>query len=266
MVWRWFRKPVSESSYRFESCTLRMKKIAKWSKLIDPVSGVLGILSFFGISATSIWKNINYLKNWQIILLIISSIIIFRMLWNKLKAILFFYQEIKVKDELEQISVEKNIYHIKKALPTTKSLNFMFNKIKSRAFFWTEDVELISIYLYIDYSNGHWKKPILQGIFLSKWKKEEGWFYEGDSNNEDYQEQGYITSGHIDNNKEIFFIKNNSWQNLVIKAFEGISTRLTNNCHIAFQDYNLNITYKEGKLNKKIMYICDNSFQSIRSN
>ena len=231
-----------------------------WS-FISPLADIVGILGFLGVSI----KNINFNKiSWfWYIVLIISSIFVFMLLVKKIKEIQEIYKNTKINEDLEKIGAQKNIQNIKQALPSTKTLLGLYKKTKNRINNWSDDSIIKTTTLYLQYSNGTWEKPHIQVIAYSKWKNEEGWFYEGGLTAENFNENEKVYANKPNSESIIFFKINQNWQVLVKKAFNAISNKVTNYCQIRIDEDSIRVTYYEGKIEKDKNFKVEENFTKI---
>jgi len=240
-----------------------MKIFKNFWSFINPLADVLGILGFFGISLRSI--NLTNVPWYVYIILILSSTVFIRIILRKFSEINNIYQDIKVDRNLEKISTQRSLQAVNESLPTTATVRRLYERACKRINLWAEDSIITSCNLYIDYSDSRWKKPMLQVVAYSEWKKEEGWFYEGSLVSEGYYENQLFSSKHYLSEQELFFVANSDWQRLVEKAFDAISSHLTNNCSIWIQDDTITIKYSQGSLEKSKEFKISEDFTKIIS-
>ena len=261
--------PPKAADRGFESRPLRMIKIIKIIfSLIGPIADILSILGFLGLSI----KNIQFKTiPWYIsVLILLVFLILLKRLIIKIKEIEEIYRDIKVESDLDKISKQTIITDINSALPKTSTLNILFDKLKKRINNWANDAIITSVNLYIDYENNKWRKPSLQVVAYSKWKNEQGWFYEGRVKNEHYNEFLKISENETLSEKSLFFHVNPNWQALVKKSFQAISSKITNQCririHNTINEKCIIINYKEGKVEKNIRFIANDNFDKLSKN
>jgi hypothetical protein len=244
-----------------------VKKLELIRSLIGPLSDVLGILGFFGISVGSIFTNFINTSRWLMLLIIFFSILLTKLLIEKIFDLVITYKKIIVKQDLEKVTSITNINSISKILPSAFTLNFMFNSVISRAGMWAKDAVVDNICLYIDYRNS-WKIPQLQTYFHSNWKHEIGAFYEGLFKSENFEDMSSSIQKHS-NDPTPFFKINSNWQEEIDKAFNSVSSRVGNNfsmqIHQSFKyRYNhITITYNEGRVKKSKKFNLNEKFQLI---
>lgn len=218
-----------------------------WS-FIGPLADIFGILGFLGVSI----KRINFDNiSWYIwLILILSSLILLKIIIKNIKKIREIYRDEKVSQDLERIVLQKNIKNVEQAFPKTETLRRLYQKIQKRINEWTDDAEIKSFNFYIEYLNGSWVKPSIQVIAYSKWKNEEGWFYDGRNKTENFNENEQVYAGKILPEENMFFNLNPKWQTVANKAFNAVSNKLTNECKIRIDEDSLRIEFREGKVNK----------------
>jgi hypothetical protein len=233
--------------------------------LIGPAADTLSILGFLGLSIKNIqFKTIPWYFS---LLILLVFLILLKRLVIKIKEIKEIYKDIKVESDLDKISKQTTITDINSALPKTSTLNILFDRLKKRINDWADDAIITSVSLYIDYENNKWRKPSLQVVAYSKWKNEEGWFYEGRAKYEHYEEVIKISESETLSEKSLFFHVNPNWQALVKKSFKAISSKIANQCKICIHNTmdgkRIVINYKEGKVEKNIRFITNDNFDKL---
>jgi len=234
-----------------------------WS-FINPIADIFGILGFFGISI----KNINFNQiSWYIyIALIFSSAILLKIMIKKIKDVKELYKDVKIKEDLKEIISQKNIQNIDKALPKTSTLARLSEKLQLNINNWADDAKIESFNCYIDYSNNSWEKPLLQVSAYSNWKNEKAYFYAGRLEKTSFEEISESYSGESISENDFFFKKNKDWKNIINKAFNSVSGKITNSCTTVIGSDSIRIQFYQGKIHKSKKFIVLDNFSKLVPN
>jgi len=242
-----------------------MKKIKTLHILLGLILDILAILTYFGLNASSTWAIIISAPTWLIIVLIVTFMLLLRIIIEKIYNIKDLYENHNIKNDLEKALLETDVNKINTILPSTKTLKILQKRVTNRSISWAEDALLRRINLYVDY-NKTWQIPILQVYFYSDWKKEKAVFYEGRYMSDDYEES-IISLNKIENQDyrlKPFFELNPEWQKEVGKAFNSVSSRVTNKFSIGIHQskeyYCIAVGYNEGRVKKRKNFNLDNNF------
>ncbi|OGJ22443.1 MAG: hypothetical protein A3J60_00415 [Candidatus Pacebacteria bacterium RIFCSPHIGHO2_02_FULL_46_9] len=238
-------------------------KIFKITRAVmSPLADIIGILGFFGITI----NNIDFAKiPWYLyVTSIFSSIIFMRLVFRRISEIREIYRDVKVGEDLEKVSSQKNIQNFGQAFPATATVLRLYERAKKRISDWADDSQITGVNFYINYSDHTWEKPSLQVCASSSWKNEESTFYEGKFRSEDFKELERDTIKKTIANGELFFYANLNWQSLLTKAINSVSGRLTSKCEISIHGYSIRIKFDEGSVKKiKRFKMIDNFTQII---
>ncbi len=233
----------------------QMKKIALLLKSgINPFIQIIGLnalalLAFLGINGDTIKNQIksHFNNNLLLIFFFFVSGIFFWLLIEKIFEIIKNYKKIVIKAAIEKINLQTNILDIQSAIPDNEVIKIWMSNLYDRSKKWSNDAEIGQLNIYFDFDGKHWVTPSFQASFYSEWKNETATFYEGKFNSESFEEGRQL--GYSKVNPFIEYIPN--WKNLTIRAFEAVSTHINNSCSIQIDGTTINISFSEGKLNKR---------------
>ncbi len=249
--------------------TMKFKNLYKnkFMEIFNLFAGGASILSLFGISlswifTSEIWNRFSWIIKIIIFLLIVKSIISLSTNWKE------EYEEYMVKKDFEKITSNKNLEKISLALPKTSTLKMMSRQAEKRAKNWDPESQLKSINIYFRYKDGCWQIPSLQAIYISHWKQEKAYFYEGLSKGESIKELTRYNSQLYERNVKAFH-EHKYWQKKVEKVFNKVSSIVKEELSIAIHElnhgYSLDITYYQGRVERKKSFELNQNFELLES-